>query len=46
MDQKLANIKIAIISDQLTKYGGAELTIKVLCEIFPQAEIITSVQDK
>ena len=46
MDKDISKLNIAIVSDHLTKYGGAELTIKVLCEILPQAEIITSVQDK
>lgn len=32
-------MKIALIHDYLTSYGGAERTFKVLTEIFPQAEV-------
>jgi len=37
---------IAIISDRFTVKGGAELTVKVLHELFPDAPIYTSVYDK
>jgi len=39
-------MKIAIIHDYITAYGGAEKTFKVLTEMFPQAEIYTLFYDK
>jgi len=42
----IKNFKIAIISDRLTNWGGAELTVKVLTEMFPHAPVYTSVYDK
>lgn len=41
-----ADKQIAIISDRLTAWGGAELTIKVLSDMYPEAPIYTSVYDK
>jgi glycosyltransferase involved in cell wall biosynthesis len=38
-------MKIAIIYDYLTAWGGAEKTFKVLTEIFPQAEVYTLFYD-
>lgn len=38
--------KVAIISDRLTAWGGAELTVKILSDIYPDAAIYTSVYDK
>jgi len=34
-------MKVAIIHDQLTQYGGAEKTLEALLDIFPQADIFT-----
>ncbi len=39
-------LKVAIITDQLTKLGGAEWHMKAVAEIFPDAPIYTSVVDK
>gem|GEM_PF-1022460 len=39
----LKNIKTAIVCDWLTDFGGAELVIEHLMEIFPDADIYTSV---
>ncbi len=39
-------MKIAIIHDYITAYGGAEKTFKVLTEMFPQAEVYTLFYDK
>jgi glycosyltransferase involved in cell wall biosynthesis len=36
-------LKIAIIQDWLTEYGGAEKCIEAMCEVWPQAEIFTLV---
>jgi len=38
-------MKIAIIHDYLTSYGGAEKTFKTLTEIFPQAKVFTLFYD-
>lgn len=40
---KLENKKIAIVCDWLKDYGGAEMVIEDLLEIFPSADIYTSV---
>ena len=34
-------MRIALINDYLTHFGGAEKTFKVLTEIFPEAEVFT-----
>lgn len=39
-------MKIAIVHDYLNQYGGAEKTIEVLSELFPDAPIFTSIFDK
>lgn len=39
-------MKIALIHDYLTSYGGAEKTFKVLTEMFPRAEVYTLFYDK
>ncbi|MBU0649718.1 glycosyltransferase [Patescibacteria group bacterium] len=41
--KNLHDIKIAIVHDQLTQYGGAEKTLEALLAIFPQADIYTGV---
>ena len=39
----LANCKIAIVADWLTSRGGAERVVLALTDLFPQADIFTSV---
>jgi len=39
-------MKIAIVADQLTKYGGAEFMISVLLKVFPKADLFTSVSEE
>src|SRR5665647_341886 len=39
-------MKIAMVHDYLNQYGGAEKTIEVLSELFPDAPIFTSIFDK
>ncbi len=39
----LKNLKVAIVHDQLSEFGGAEKVLVVLKEIFPQAEVFTTV---
>lgn len=42
----LQNLKIAIVHDFLTCYGGAEKVLEVLAEMFPEAPIYTLLYDK
>jgi len=39
--KNFSDLKIAIIHDQLTQYGGAERTLEQLLDIFPTADIFT-----
>lgn len=39
-------MKVAIVHDWLTIYGGAESIIRILHDLFPEAPIYTSVYDK
>lgn len=39
-------LRIAIVHDDLTQYGGAERVVKVLHEIWPDAPIYTSIYDR
>ena len=39
----LNKLKVAIVADWLTSRGGAERVVLVLAEIFPEADIFTSV---
>jgi glycosyltransferase involved in cell wall biosynthesis len=39
----LSELKIAIVHDWLTHFGGAERCLEEFCEIFPQADIFTLV---
>lgn len=39
-------MKIALIHDYLTQYGGAERVLEVLCEMYPQAPIYTLLYDE
>ena len=39
-------MKIALVHDHLAQDGGAELVLKVLMEMFPQAPIFTLIYDK
>jgi len=43
MARRLDDLKVAIVADWLTDRGGAERVILLLAEIFPQADIFTSV---
>ncbi|MCT4591937.1 MAG: glycosyltransferase [Candidatus Gracilibacteria bacterium] len=38
-----SKLKIAIVSDWLTNYGGAESVIEFFCEIFPEADLLTTI---
>ncbi|MEM9089482.1 MAG: glycosyltransferase [Cyanobacteria bacterium P01_F01_bin.53] len=38
-------MKIALIHDYLTQFGGAERVFELMCQHFPQADIFTSVYD-
>ena len=39
--KSFSDLKVAIIHDQLTQYGGAERTLEQLLDIFPEADIFT-----
>lgn len=39
-------MKVAIVHDWLTNYGGAETFVELLLKIYPQADIFTLVYDK
>ncbi len=39
-------MKVALVHDYLTQYGGAERVLEALCEIFPKAPIYTLIYDK
>lgn len=39
----MKNLKIALIHDYLTQYGGAEKTLEALLEVFPDATIYTGI---
>ncbi len=43
MAKKFEDLKVAIVTDWLTNRGGGERVFLVLCEIFPRADIYTSV---
>ncbi|MCH8519112.1 glycosyltransferase [Candidatus Gracilibacteria bacterium] len=43
MKQDLKNKKIAIVCDWIKDWGGAELVLSHMLEIFPQADIYTSI---
>ena len=43
MSKKFEDLKIAIVADWLTARGGAEKVVLALTDIFPQADIFTSV---
>ncbi len=43
---KKKDLKIALVHDFLNQYGGAEKTLEVLCEMFPQAPIYTILYEK
>jgi len=40
---KIKNLKIALVHDYLKEFGGAERVLEVLSDIYPQADIFTSV---
>lgn len=39
-------IKVALVHDFLTQYGGAERVLEVLCELYPEAPIYTLLYDE
>ena len=39
-------LRIALVHDFLTQYGGAEKVLEVLCEMFPEAPIYTLLHDQ
>lgn len=39
-------MKVALVHDYLTQYGGAERVLAVLCELFPRAPIYTLIYNK
>ncbi len=39
-------MKVALVHDYLTQFGGAEQVLKALCEIFPEAPIYTLIYDE
>lgn len=41
--KNFADLKIAIVRDQLTQYGGAERTLEAILDIFPQANIFVGI---
>ncbi len=41
--KNFVDLKIAIVRDQLTQYGGAERTLEAILDIFPQADIYTGI---
>lgn len=38
-------MKIALVHDYLTQFGGAERVFELMCQHFPQADVFTSVYD-
>lgn len=45
-NKKIKDLKVAICCDWLTNYGGAERVISLISDIFPNADIYTSVFNK
>lgn len=39
-------MRVALVHDYLTQYGGAERVLEALCEIFPKAPIYTIIYDE
>ena len=39
-------MKVALVHDYLTQYGGAERVLEALCEVFPKAPIYTIIYDE
>lgn len=39
-------MKVALVHDYLTQYGGGERVLQILCELFPQAPIYTLIYDE
>lgn len=46
MNKPFKDIKIALVHDFLTQYGGAEKVLESFCRIFPEAPIYTLLYDK
>jgi len=40
------HLRVALVHDFLSQYGGAERVLEVICEIFPEAPIYTLLYDK
>jgi len=45
-NQKIKDLRVALVHDFLVNYGGAERVLEVVCEIFPEAPIYTLLYDK
>lgn len=43
---QISNLKVALVTEELTQLGGAERVLDALVEMFPQAPIFTLVWDK
>jgi glycosyltransferase involved in cell wall biosynthesis len=43
---ELKNLKIALVHDYLNQYGGGERVLEALYELFPQANVHTSIYDR
>ena len=41
-----SHLRVALVHDFLSQYGGAERVLEVICEIFPEAPIYTLLYDK
>jgi len=44
--KEIKDLKIALVHDFLTQYGGAERVLEVMCEMFPEAPIYSLLYDK
>ena len=42
----LSKLKVAIVHDYLSEYGGAEKVVNAIYEIFPQADIYTAIKNE
>lgn len=46
MQKNLQNLKVAIVTEELTQLGGAERVLDCMMELYPQSPIFTIVWDK
>lgn len=44
--KQFSNLRVALVHDFLTAYGGAERVLEVFAEMFPEAPIYTLLYDK